>query len=356
MAHRYSEEAVVRIWRNVKTLKVMPTSHFGHAAVTVRGPLAGAGAYISFWPGDGAGMNKTAFKAQAGSTTDGYDEDKTNEMNKMTGVRLEVGWRKQHGIPYPAEWDELLLELGKGPINTPRPGQKRTGIEIDIDGFPLPLWSQSAENKINIPGLGAANIAFGLSTRRMVAWWNTTKANLPNYKALSKINCAGIAIQGLVAGGADAYASPPTIAIYAEPVQVEAYANAVVNKLMRLESDVIDLDASVRNYVMAHTLTPTPTNELVGGQLWPLNTWLNKSKLGGFTIRSGTIRDIDNAVETYHAGDWAGNFNKRLKGLANAVSAVAAHRREKPDSARSEALVRLAAQLVAIVRNPGPIR
>ena len=32
-----TEQAVIRTWRNIKTLGKVPTSHFGHAAVTVVG-------------------------------------------------------------------------------------------------------------------------------------------------------------------------------------------------------------------------------------------------------------------------------------------------------------------------------
>lgn len=37
--HVYSEQAVVRIWRNIKKFGMMPTGHFGHAAVTVTGSM-----------------------------------------------------------------------------------------------------------------------------------------------------------------------------------------------------------------------------------------------------------------------------------------------------------------------------
>jgi hypothetical protein len=57
----YSEQAVIRVWRNLKIAFKLPTSHFGHASITVAGmnvkttedSPAPHTQHISFWPGEG---------------------------------------------------------------------------------------------------------------------------------------------------------------------------------------------------------------------------------------------------------------------------------------------------------------
>src|SRR5687768_15428881 len=107
----------------------MPTGHVAHAAGTVRGsPVPGVVEYISYWPGDSASKGKNAIKAQAGHWNDQPIQDGVSEMNRLTALRLEVGYRQQNGIPIPDHWNEALASLGKGPINDPRPGQKPTDL------------------------------------------------------------------------------------------------------------------------------------------------------------------------------------------------------------------------------------
>jgi hypothetical protein len=122
-ASGYSEEAVVWVWRNLKVLGIMPTSHFGHAAVTVMGISVTTTdgdpphmQHISFWPGTGGAGFHNAFSDLPSSFSDIPKQDRVNEMNKLTAIRLEVGYCRANHIIYPAEWDEALREANEAAV------------------------------------------------------------------------------------------------------------------------------------------------------------------------------------------------------------------------------------------------
>lgn len=351
MSKVFTQQAVVRVWRNVKTMGYMPTSHFGHAAVTIKGSMVpGFKQHISFWPGDYASKGN-ATKKQDGDWTNKVGEDKRNEMGLPTALRLEVGYCQTHGIPYPDEYNDYLAELNKGPITAPRPGQKRLGL-TNSDG--LPLWSQSAEAKIPLPGIGCKERLWGLSVRRMGLWWLQFKTTAPYYQALGKQNCAGVALMGLSEGGSEAFVECPGITVYGEPVQVEKYAKELELQLERMDAWSEQLDADIRKGVMSGVVSSSPNDQLKDG-LWTVDVWKQKSALGTFQMRSSTVREMDSALEKYHAADWGAKFTERYKALVKLFLAIVKHRQDKADSARSEAVLRLGSQILTIVRNPGPI-
>jgi hypothetical protein len=182
----YSEQAIVRVWRNIKKLGKVPTSHFGHAAVTVFGnsvrTTPGRKPHmqnISFWPDEGATFGN-AYKKIPGAFGESAKQDKLSEMNLLTCVRLEVGYRQKYGMAYPPEWDTLLAEHNKAPLRDPRPGQKKayepTGVRKRINGqlflndetkVDVPMYYQSPESNVYLPGVNARGARFGLNLCRM---------------------------------------------------------------------------------------------------------------------------------------------------------------------------------------------
>lgn len=348
---QFNQEVVVRIWRNIKKWGIVPTSHFGHASVAILGNLVPGGfQHISFWPGDYASKGN-AIKKQTSSATAEPIHDKVSEMNRLTALRLEVGYCKDNGIPYPAEYDEMLAEMGKTPLSNARPGQRRLGT---TDGDGLPLWSQSPEAKIYLPGIRATGRTWGLSTRRMGLWWQQFQTTKPHYQALGQQNCAGVALMGLKEGGSEAFVECPGVKIYGEPVQVEKYANLLAQEMQRMDDWTAEFDRDVAEVFKAGKMKDaTPASELKDG-LWSLETWKQKSHLGGLTVRSSLIRDIDDAVARFHKGDWGVRFNERYLAMADAFRAIVQHRRDKADSKRTDSLVRLGSQIVALLRNPSP--
>ena len=351
MSKIFTQQATVRVWRNVKTRGFVPTSHFGHAAVTIKGStVPGFRQHISFWPGVGA-SKKNATQKQTSSVSEYSGDDKVAETNFLTTVRLEVGYCQANGIPYPKKYDNLLTQQNKTPLTAPRPGQTRLD-ETDDDGWPL--WSQSPESKIPLPGIGSKERDWGLSLRRMGLWWQQFQSMAPYYQALGKQNCAGVALMALREGGSEAFVECPGITVYGEPVQVEKYANELSIQLERMEEWTKQLDADVRNGIMTGVVSSEPNDQLVDG-LWSVATWKQKSALGAFKMRSSTICAIDRELEAYHQANWKSGFIKRYQAFVKLFMLVSKHRDEKADSARSEAVLRLASQIIAIVRNPGPI-
>lgn len=148
---KYREEAVVRVWRNTYKFKFgfikIPSTHFGHAAVTVRGDsnyTNGDHTHISWWPSLGAGK-KQALKIQPGEKSPSYGDDKYAEMREDVRDKLEDG------------------------TFLPMPGQKQSGTDTS--------WEQRADAKIYLPCLypmqdiGKKATWVGLSAGRMRHWW-----------------------------------------------------------------------------------------------------------------------------------------------------------------------------------------
>jgi hypothetical protein len=354
MALEFTEQVTVRVWRNIKTAGFMPSSHFGHASVELRASYIPTNdrMQVSFWPGgDGAGKGMSGIRAQASANNDDPLDDKLGEMGLLTSLRLEVGYRQEAGIAYPPEWDGLLRDMGKSPLRTPRPGQKPSSFE-NADG--IPLWSQSQESKIKLPALQHLRGLWGLPIRPIMRWWQTFQAANPSYRALStNNNCAGVALMALEAGGAGAFLPLPTLFIYAEPTQVERYALGLRSVIEQTEIAtnklILEIDAARKSGL----LKPS-TGEQKDG-LWTMAEWKKQSALGPMQPRSGAIRDIDDALARYHAATWAGDYNKKFTGFVKLVRSIAAHRQDKAASARSAAILALAAQAVALLKGSGPM-
>ena len=366
----YSEQAIVRVWRNIKKLGKVPTSHFGHAAVTVSGnsvrTTPGRKPHlqnISFWPDEGATFGN-AYKMIPGSFGDSAKQDKLSEMNLLTCVRLEVGYRQKNGMAYPPEWDTLLTERNKAPLPSPRTGQKKayesTGPRERIygelylnDGTPVdvPMYYQSPESNVYLPGLNARGGKFGLNLCRMANWWIDFQKTNPQYCALSpRNNCVGVALMGLQEGGADSIVKPPTFRTYAEPVQLESYAKELETRFLQLDGMVYMLDAGIRSDHLA--LRPPHAFELKDG-LWRLDAWKRESALGLMYQRSTLICEIDRNMATFERLTWKDNFVERYQAFMNIFLAVLRHRQEKSDSKRAEAVAQLGKQMLAVIHAHG---
>lgn len=368
----YSQQAVVRVWRNLKMLGKVPTSHFGHAAVTVMGNCVKTTDFdnphlqnISFWPGDGAGFHN-AFSDQRAAFSPDSLNDKINEMNVLTAIRLEVAYCQKEGIVYPKEWNRLLREEGKKPLRTPLPGQKRladspqeeaalhNGTWYTLkDGtkVPIPVWSQSPQSKICLPGLYAKGKSWGLNTNRMGNWWIDFQKTKPEYRAFSPThNCVGVAFEGMREGGAEAILPLPKIRSYGEPIQVEQYAQALDYELLRMEGETNFLRMDIQSNHLA--LKPVPVNQLIDG-LWRPDFWKQASALGIMYRRSSLIQEIDLLLERFSRLTWKYGFVEKYDVFVRLFRAVVRHRQEKNDSKRSEAVAQLGNQILDILARTG---
>jgi hypothetical protein len=187
----------------------------------------------------------------------------------------------------------------------------------------------------------------------MNPWSTDFLASSPRYRALDYQNCAGVALMALPAGGSSAFVPKPHVNLYAEPLQVERYAQAV-----REEMDSLDRGASSLSFEVDQMWARPVQREALlakigaaGTDLWPLAVWKQPSALGAFQPRSGLIVDIDNALARYHRYPW-GAFIEKYRALAAVFRGVVKHREAKSDSARGMAVIALGVQAMTIMRNP----
>ena len=366
MAKVYTNQVTVRVWRNVKWIGPVPSGHFGHAAVTLSGifvptvrdiekKIDRKRLHISFWPDGAAKWGPDAFREKPGATHGYTRSDQRAEMNRMTRLRLEIGYRKANNLSYPAEWVEEIERLGYEPIDAPRSGQVRPKTDVtQLDV--LPLWSQSAEAKFELPGFMNRGRVWGLSISHMAKWWNTFKATQPSYKALSvDKNCAAIALEALRQGAAGAFVDLPTVRVYCEPVQVENVARDLQMQLDRMEKWTTDFDVDVRRAMTSGLLKPGANNQSLVGGIWGVDTWKRESALGTFQMRSPAIRAIDEALANFHRFTWKDSYQDKYGALVKLFLAISKHRQDKAYSTRSDAVLRLGAQALSIVRNPGSL-
>lgn len=366
MAKVYKNQLTVRVWRNVKKFGGLPSSHFGHASLTMSGIFLRGNAddprrrmQISFWPKDGAGLGMSGVQKQGSSFTDQAVEDKINEMSKITALRLEVGYRQAHGIPYPARWDQTLNSQGKAPIAVPRSGQERLGVTSkgstggDATDLGWPLWSQSPEVKIPLPGFMVPGRHWGLSITRISKWWENFKSQAPHYQALSQQNCAGVVMMALREGGAEAFVDLPNVHVYAEPAQVEQYAEMLRVEIDRFETWTTELDKDIRKALDANRITPSMLSGTSDG-VWTLDRWKEVTNIGALKPRSAMIRDIDEALTRYHSIKWDIGYCEKYWALVNLFRKVLIHRQNRANSERGHAVLGLGLQILAYMRTPGP--
>ena len=350
----------------------VPTSHFGHASITVAGmnvkttedSPAPHTQHISFWPGDGGAGFHNAFRDLPASFGDDNASDRVAEMNKLTSIRLEVAYCQAHAISYPPEWDEALREVNKAPLPTPRPGQKQV-LDPDTNRamtdpdytyklkngkkILVPAYSQSPQVKFYLPGLRAKGRSWGLNTNRMADWWINFRKTNPPYRAWSpENNCVGIAFQGLREGGADAIVKLPPVRMYGEPTEVEAYARELERQLIHLEGAAHSLYMNIGSNHLAQK--PVPLPQLSDG-IWTSDAWKQASALGLMYQRSGAIRDIDDNLASFHKYTWKYAFPERYDAFVKLFLSVLKHREEKSDSKRSEAVAQLGTQILAVLKS-----
>ena len=366
----YSEQAVVRIWRNTKNFANFPTAHFGHAAVTVAGNSVKSSSdgpnhiqNISFWPGGrGAGFGN-ANRHLPGDFSDFTKGDKVYEMKPLTALRLEVGTYQQEGKPVPDSWTTLLAEKKKAPI-LPRPGQRRAfdsdGDRIEAPGaltlkdgteIDVPMFFQNSDNDIYLPGMLARGCRWGLNLTRMGDWWMAFKTTSPMYRALSPTeNCVGVALKGLVEGGAASLVKPPEFRVYAEPVQLEKYAQQLADRFTELEGMARILDMGIHS---DHVGQEAPHKFELKDGMWTFDAWKRESALGFFYSRSALICEIDRNLASFQKLTWKNDFKERFEAFVNIFLAVCRHRHDKSDSKRTEAVAVLGRQILAILQKHG---
>ena len=314
--HRdFDREAVVYVWR------YKGPNHPGHASVKLSGLPEVDGyrkSYISWWPARGVDGKGDFFTSQKSGRNWNYHRDMYNEMKPGTRRNLDKGtFQPRHG-------QRMVL-------------QYETGSEE---------WGQEADEKIRIPGMGAAGVLFGLDLARIHRWWEIFRScPHPEYKYSSRnSNCAGVAILALRAGGADRWAPAPKVAIYVDPNQVARWAHQIRETLDRhneaawevnqaLINDGRQIDESVRE-VMSY------------------EEWLTKSSRDETRqrFRSERLRLIDQLLLEYHTESWSTTPDVKLLLLGQIMDAINRFLRHKPTSKRGDAVLNLGEQVLSVAR------
>jgi hypothetical protein len=326
----YHEEATVLVWRNINRLKFIPTSHFGHAAVMLRGPASGANRgeykYISWWPGEGAGK-KDAVRDQAGFASNNFQADMISELSPNARTGLQEG------------------------RFAPRTGQVETDYANDNGDV---LWGQMPDVCISVPGINRTDSEFGLSQRRMYEWYEAYQKNNGTYRlASTKSSCAGVAAAALVEGGAEAFAKAPTGVIYLEPKQVETFAQDIRQKIVSLNQRAALFELDCRKVVSDHIRDMKGvgvTGRAPSRDLWDHATWLRQSEVKG-SVRSSDLRIIDTALKEYHNHDWKDGFKEKYKSYINVLTGLMDHAQKKPVSERSLPRAQLGVQVFDVLRS-----
>jgi hypothetical protein len=315
----FSEQVTVRVWKNVKKAGIIPTGHFGHAAITIKGPsVLGGKVHISWWPEE-AGKSD-AFKQQEGIAM----------PNKNLDAASELSPHVQEGLR-----DKSMK---------PRPNQYSFHFQGET------LWGVRPDVKVHLPGLGASGCYWGLSLPRMARWWKLWSA-MNSYQLASRTNsCAGAAAQALQMGGGDACASHPTTILYMEPNQVANWAAAIWDELVRLNGGTAQVEAEYNRAITTGGFGRGVTGFGTAADLWDIHSW-KKASAVALAVRSTTIRSIDSHLESYHKLDWSGNFGPKLAAMAGIVRSIIKHREENPDSRRRLYVLRLGKQIVDVLKS-----
>lgn len=291
-------------------------------------------------------------------------EDKLFEMPRLTALRLEVGHCKANGQAYPDAWNTLLSERNKTPLMArsdqkqafyagerflhPEPLYLKDGTKVEI-----PMYFKKPEAQIYLPGLLAKGRRWGLNVNRIANWWIDFKKSAQYYRALSQDNnCVGVALQGLVEGGAGVFIKPPAIRVYGEPVRLEKYALELEHRFFELESMATGLENGIRS---DHLAQKPPYHFELNDGIWRQEVWKRESALGFIHTRSALIADIDRSVAAFDRLTWKDNFADRFDALLHIFLGVVRHRHEKSDSKRAEAeaVAQLGKQVLAILDQRG---
>jgi hypothetical protein len=334
--------------------------------------------YISWWPGmsdvNGKKIGRDGLAKKTGSSSNFVVRDAEPHLTFEEDLFMEMGTRTRE-----------RLEAGR---IQPRAGQGRYAFE-DASGQWQMIWVQYPHHSIKIesageplPGQNNAAKTVGLNLHRIHEWWECYRRAPNRYYRLasSKMNCASVALAALNVGGAHLFTDKPlTIRTFATPAEIFEYAKKVAagvtkyNDTLRSVYDTsshygvslsgtrpVAEPASVkklRSHAQMQKLAGIPTNSKGAPELWSVQEWTKQSFVAaslstGLARRKDQVARIDALLASYHEVAWDYNEPQRCAvkyGLVRKMLEQAHdHMRQKADSQRSQAVLNLARQLVAV--------
>ncbi len=310
----FDREVTVYVWR------YQSAKHPGHAAMKIAGIPGEEQAYISWWPKDGVGDNQ--FQHQRAQFHGGYKEDMEYEISDRTQQNLQTG-----------RFDRL------------RPNQRIVRKENNGTN----VYGAKADEVIKLPVQGAQGCVAGLDGAKILAWWQIFKnCPHPNYKFASKNkNCSGVVAAALRVGGADQFSKSPSAMLFIDPNQIASWAKKVKKKLAKQNRAARDLAVQLGGEVVQQ---PTqPVQELMTGREW---LELSNQNMKPGEKRSPKLQEIDRLLVSYYRyRNWEGvNSTSRLIVLGRLMDAIHTYLGLKSGGRRSDAIVKLGHQVLAVAR------
>lgn len=262
----YEHEVVVYVWRFVGT-------RVGHASLKLKSPtlenVAAGGknhCYVSWWPKADPEGEERRFGWKTGVANRTYHEDRKSELKPKTRQALAQGKFEARGKQKYAK-----------PIYLPE-SERLENSKSNPDG-----WGQSADEKVRLPGLGNADVVFGLDIGAMVRWWHLFNNSGDDRFSITKLNCSRVTAMCLLAGGAGRICKPPSRALNIWT------PNTILTWTQKLERVLTARNEAVRSI----NVRSLPSQEQRTINLLDPKVWQTQTKLGGLSIRRGQVVKID---------------------------------------------------------------
>jgi len=264
-----------------------------------------------------------------------------------------------------AEYEDILLTSAHHKINIPNFSVRVLKLsEKTINNPNLPSYDAQAKFQRNV---GFDNVDYvtrlpvdatafwGLNLSSIQEWWREiwfgVRGNrFDNYfykEKSAKFNDAGMIMEALKQGGAEAYVKMPFALINRNSADVLAYANKLAKKLDILNRHTNDFKLAVeRDEQYAR-------RDLVGerfhhSDIWTLDEFISASRVK-YGFRKGQVENIDKSLKAYHKlGEWKPeSFNAKLTELVTIMENVIEHKFTKPQSDRRVAVDTLGMQIIS---------
>lgn len=333
-------------------------THFGHVGLKLKSHVISEGeCYISWWPGDrvdnkhNRNAEKVQNKAPAGITIPYHAlADRNREM--VADQVMELSDRSRQGlhdgtftprtgqeqIDVGFEWGKLMMKHGM-------PVKKETYLAADGSFKTRYLaWVQQPQ-KIRLPCMGQPGVLVGINVPAMFRWWRVFSAAPTNwYKLMSQNqNCAGVAALALRAGGAAAFAKPPSAVFYMDPNQVRDWCNKVLKRINELNQGI----------TKTYTAPSVAWNDV--DEIMTLAEWKKESEKGVSVLatRSGATKKIDEAMKQYWALPWGTGdaFDAKTQKLTEILDATHVYLAERAGHKREAVVVKLGEQVLSVIEN-----
>ena len=341
----------VLIWENAFLIGAM--KHPGHSAVAItEGHLAET--YVSWWP------------------TGTAEADQARGFRKGGRQDIQTDYRKELG-------DRARLALTAGAA--PRAGQTNDPVVDDRGVHVLNMaddWMQKPQHIIDIPSFDDRNLqngqqVIGLCEANMRDWWRLYSNTVINrnthhqYEFVSnKFNCSAVAMACLVAGGSSGFVKPDKAWFYYTPNDIRDYAFDLRRRLNEMNAQATQINAQL----LAQYRSYQPARRQVGGidylhrtlagdarvfDIWTEADWRQESGRNVFIgRRKEQVAAIDTQIRDYwsRGQEWDDtNYVYKSMALAEILTQVQDHIIKKPNSDRSDAVLKLGSQCMMVVKD-----